>query len=242
MVALVMLVAGASADHDGPLTQTQFELIGYSENGRYLAYETYGLVGPEGLARATVHVLDLIERRWVIGSPIEAAASGPGPALAELRRQARDRSRFLIEDLNIQRPAVLAAMVGDGATEADPHSLSFGVPQPDGAPVSAAVQLELAAYNVIASAPCANRMEGSPLGFSLHMHSFGQNAAVYADGPLPRSRDCPNQYRLMAVIVPFEATDMAHAVAIVSMRTITAEGTERGFVPVPLGSSGQAIR
>ncbi len=242
MVALIMLVASACAEHDGPLVQAQFELIGYSENGRYLAYETFGLFGPEGLARATVHVLDLIERRWVIGSPIEAAATNPDLGLADLRQQARERSRFLIEDLRITRPAVLAAMAGDGAAGIDPHTLSFGVPQPDGGPVAAAVELQLASYDVAATAPCETRMEGSPLGFSLNMQSFGENSAIYADGPLPRSRDCPQQYRLMAVILPFEALDMEHAVALVSMRTITAEGPQRGFVPVPLGTSGRAVR
>lgn len=242
MLASIGLVAGALADHDGPLTQTQFELIGYSENGRYLAYETFGLGGPEGLAHAAVHVLDLAERRWVIGSPIEVTAGNPQLGLAELREQVRDRSHFLIEDLNIHRPAVLAAMVGDGAASDDPHTLSFGIPQPDGGPVDAPVELQLAAYDVVASSPCETRMQGSPIGFSLNMHSFGENSAIYADGPLPRSRDCPEQYRLMAVVLPFEAVDMEHAVVLVSMRTITAEGPRRGFVPVPLGTSGRTIR
>lgn len=216
----------------------QFGLIGFSENGRYLAYETFGHYGPEALGRATVHLMDLVEHRWVIGSPVTATTTDPSRNLASLRSEAKARAAFLIDELHITRPAVFAAMIGDGAPENDAQRLHFRVPRTDQEPRSVPFTLEIAAYDVQAAAPCEGLMEGPPRGFSLSLESFGQNSQVYADGALPRSRGCPNDYRLVAVVIPYQAEDMRHAVALVSVRNIATDGVSRDFVPVPLVTRG----
>lgn len=240
-LTMIVLVTGALAEHDPGLPLAQFEPIGFSENGRYLAYETFGLFGQDGLGSASVHVLDLVERRWVIGSPVTVAATRDGQSLADLRALAEERAGFLIKDLHITRPAVMAALNGDGEPQENGHLLKFGIPRPNGEPVSVPFTLEIAAYDVQAASPCEGVMEGSPRGFSLSIESFGQNSSVYADGPLPRSRGCPDHYRLMAVVVPFGAVDMSHAVALVSAQNVGPDGVQRNFVPVPLSMPGRGI-
>lgn len=231
----------ALADHETQLPHTQFGLIGYSENGRYLAYETFGHSGLEALGHATVHLIDLVEQRWVIGSPVSATTTDPSRTLASLRTEARARASFLIDDLHITRPAIIAAMIGDGVPGNDAQQLHFGIPRPDGEAVSVPFTLEIAAFDVQAAAACEGVMNGAPRGFSLHIESFGQNSEVYSDGPLPRSRGCPDDYRLVAVVIPYQADDMRHAVALVSVRNIAADGVSRSFVPVPLAKTAWGI-
>lgn len=218
-----------------------FDLIGYSQNGRYLAYEVYGYRGEDALPFSEVHLLDTVERRWVIGSPIIVEASKAGTSIDETRREARDRAAGLIADFQVARPAFLAAFNGDGSIGSEPNQLRFGIPGPGGSAPAVEFTLDLSTFATIAAGPCAGLMDELPKGFRLDISSFGQTSSIYEDGSLPRSRGCPSSYRILAVVLPYRAVDMTSAVAIVVADNHSDAWSYRSFVPVPLGAPGRGV-
>jgi predicted secreted protein len=77
-LGLVAALAGpAAADY------THDRVIGFSEDGRYFAFETYGLQRGSGLPFAKLFVVDLDRDARVQGSPIRARAPKPACAIRE---------------------------------------------------------------------------------------------------------------------------------------------------------------
>lgn len=234
-------IGAVLAEHNAPKPLTQFDLIGYSDNGRYLAYETYGYQDDPALAYAHVQVLDLRERRWVIGSPIVSDAVSPEETIADMRQKVREKAEFLLQDLHVIRPAFLAALIGDGALEQTGDALDFGVPQADGGAPLVPFTLTMTQFDVQAAAPCSTLMDEMPQGFRLSMSSFDRKSSIYEDGALTRSRGCPTDYQIKAVVLPYRAENLTHAMALIAADNYGQDGVYRSFVPVPLGLPGGGI-
>ncbi len=77
-------------------------------------------------------------------------------------------------------------------------------------------------------------MVDTALGFSLNVDYWdGSSDEVHKDGDtLPKSRSCPQDYRLYAVVSPFE--DGFNRVAFISSYPFDFEGVSRRFLAVPL--------
>ncbi|MCA1775639.1 MAG: DUF2259 domain-containing protein [Loktanella sp.] len=58
---------------------THDQIIGFSEDGRYFAYETFGLQRGSGLPYASIYVVDLDRDAWVSGTPFEASEGEADP-------------------------------------------------------------------------------------------------------------------------------------------------------------------
>jgi len=235
LIALLVLLSAVppvTADHK---PAAQFSLIGYSADGRYLAYEEFGIAPDTGHAFAEMHVLDVHERRWVLGSPLrEESHETTSENLGALRYSVFERAMGLLRDLEIVRPAYVAALNGDGVPGGRNRHIAFSVP----AISPEVIDLSLTLHEVQAASTC-DTMIGKDLakGFAVHMKGFGRETELYRDGPLSRARGCPTDYRLMAIVLPFDARDLAHAVALVAADLAGSSGSRRSFVPVPLGAA-----
>ena len=75
-------------------------------------------------------------------------------------------------------------------------------------------------------------------GFALSLSGDGPTRELHRDGTLPEWRGCPVGYRLYAVVIPHEPSDISNGVAIVSSYPFDFQGSARRFVIVPLGQPG----
>ena len=229
----LLLLAGPALAGDRALA----DFIGYSEDGRYFAFEEFGVQDGSGLAYSSIYVIDLTTDRWVVGTPVRAEGQDEATSLSEIRAQARGEANSVLEAMAIEVPADIAALVGDGVPGNDGTRLRFGSPSfPAPGAVSGDYELKLSSFPVKTAAPCKDWFGQEPLGYELNIATAGgSERLLHRDATLPRSRGCPLQYRLYGVVLPFEAGSISHGIAIVSVYPGGFEGPDRRFIAVPLG-------
>lgn len=211
------------------------EVIGYSADERYFAFEEYGILDGSGSAYSNIYIVDLSEDRWVVGTPIQIQADDEGEGLHSIRARARALALPRFDDLEIYRPAQVAAFTGDGEPDNDGLSLSFGLPGvTDPNAITGKYDLSIEIYTAPASAPCLEWFADEARGFLLVIKDFGASREAHRDRTLPRSRGCPITYKITGVYLPFEATDISRSVALISVYSHGFEGANRRFVAVPL--------
>jgi predicted secreted protein len=211
------------------------EIRGYSEDGRYFAFEEFGVQDGSGFAYSTYYMIDLSQDRWVVGTPVQDMAESEDITLDAIRKRAAGDAASRLDDLGITVPAEVAAAIGDGAVDTEGKSLSFGLPRYS-APgsVLGKYTLSLKTFTAEAAAPCQDWFGAVAKGFIAKLGDSGPAREVHRDGVLPRSRGCPEDYRIYGVYVPFGATDISHSVALISVFAHGFEGLDRRFIAVPL--------
>ncbi len=210
------------------------DLIGFSPDARYFAFEEFGIQDGSGFAYSSIYLLDLTNDSWVVGTPIRAQAADEERGLADTRAEAGRNAAAHLRDFDISVPVDVATMLGDGTPEIDGKTLRFGVPGYAPGQVMDKHHLQLRSFETGAANPCSEWFDSAPLGFELVLSDAETDTVIYRDGTLPRSRACPTDYRLYAVALPFMSQDIASGVAIVSYYPQGFEGPDRRFLAVPL--------
>ncbi len=217
----------------------QFTPLGFSLDGRYFAYEEFGVQDGSGFPFSNVFILDVAEDKWAGGSPFRAVIEDEKPGLAEARAEAAGQAAKAIADLAITEPAVIVAMNADGTPIEDRKSLvfgplGFGLDEPNDSST-----LTLTTFPSTSSVPCVEDYGFEPpVGFALTLKPFDRSEAeIHRDKAVPASRGCTVDYRLSAVVVPFNWTwHERQPVAMVSVYSHGFEGPDRRFIAVPIES------
>ncbi|MDD7973252.1 DUF2259 domain-containing protein [Roseinatronobacter sp. HJB301] len=114
--------------------------IGFSEDGQYFAFKTYGLQRGSGLPYATVFVVDLTQNAWVSGTPFRAGRNEssmieveavPFEALEQVCREAMDSAATMLQDLRIRRPATVLYAADIGQTHLPQEVIRVSIPNRD---------------------------------------------------------------------------------------------------------------
>jgi len=212
------------------------EVIGFSGDARYFAFEEFGIQDGSGFAYANLYVIDLAADRWVTGSPVRVQATDEARSLVAVRAEAAGAAAGLIEKFDITVPGEIVALLGDGVPDADGRALAFGRPGYAPGAVLEPARLALETFEAAAANPdCAAWFGTPPRGFALHLIDAAGTRLIHRDAaPLPRSRGCPLDYRLHAVVLPSGAAALDAAVALVSSYPGGFEGPDRRFLAVPL--------
>lgn len=211
------------------------DYIGFSEDFRYFAFEEFGIQDGSGFAYSTVYVVDLDTDSWVIGTPVRLQADSEETLLRDLRHEIGHKAEGHIAEFGLDMPVEIAAMIGDGVPDTAAKSLNFGAPGYMPGAVSGDYTLGLSTFPATATSPCAEWFDVAPLGFELTIGDKASTRLVHRDQNLPRSRGCPTDYRIHAVVMPFGGATLSHAVAIISVYPGGFEGPDRRFLAVPLG-------
>lgn len=210
------------------------DLIGYSQDLGYFAFEEYGIQDGSGFAYSNIYVVNLVEDAWVVGTPFRLQAEDETTSLVQVRAELMAKASETLGTLRIEVPAVPLALNGDGAPGPG-QTLEFGLPGFGLNPIEDTIGLELSAFPTTATTPCVEWFDAEPLGYQLSITAGGQTRVHHRDAALPRSRGCPLNYRLYGVVAPYMAASLANAVAIISVYSYGFEGPDRRFVAVPLG-------
>lgn len=240
------LVASKSAA--SPYTHDQ--IIGFSDDGRYFAYETFGLQRGSGLPFANIFVVDLDRDAWVSGSPFrsspgeEAMAeveAAPYAALASTRQEARRSADPMLHDLRIRRPATVLYAAGIGQAHEADELTRIDIPNPDNPTAAPSDSFSLLLESFPAPGGADYCFEPEVLrGFSLVLQNTGAPAqTLHRDQSIPASRGCPATYRLDAVVSAGYPQPDSVFVAMVSVWRQGFEGLQRHVIalPVPLHQS-----
>lgn len=214
-----------------------FNVLGYSPDGKYFAFEQFGIQDGSGFAYSEIQVIDLVADKWTYGSPFLARAgeTNPDEPLADVRAETHKKAEDKLRQYKIGEPAETLALIGDGVSGADGRTLSFSAPaccgpgqsQDDGQMMS------LATFPVDADSDCISLLGHKPLGYALTLGKGSRTVELHRDnGTLPRSRGCATDYRIYGVIQPFQIK--GPRLAIVSVYPLGFEGPDRRFLIVPI--------
>jgi predicted secreted protein len=236
-LGLAALMAAPAAAGDRAL----LDIIGYSPDGLYFAFEEYGVQDGSGFAYSTIYALDLKADKWLYGTPfhVQASDDDPDETLAEVRARAFVEAQDQLKPKGIgELPAEILAMLGDGVPDADGLELTYAIPSwgPPGETEESPYSLALETFEAKAGDPgCADYTPDPVLGYALTLTRGDSDVAIHRDTTVPKSRGCPLAYRLHAVVQAF-AMGMADSVpvAIISMYPFGFEGPDRRFLAVPL--------
>lgn len=210
------------------------EVIGYSRDSHYFAFEEFGIQDGAGFAYSNIYVVDLVEDNWVVGTPVRILADDEQTPLTEVRAAAREKASETLKTLEIEAPVQVLAMPGDGTPDQSGDTLHFGLPRMSDGTVEGDYQLSLKTAETQAMTPCHAWFGARALGFTLSVAEAGATRVIHADETLPRSRGCPVSYRIYGVMAPWTEDPLPHAVALISVFAQGFEGPDRRFLVVPL--------
>lgn len=208
-----------------------FQPIGFSADGRYFAFEEYGVQDGSGFPYSNTYILDLPADKWVNGTPVRMTHHDETVGIAALRQLAAEDVAGRLNELGIDQPAAIIALNGEGEPDAAAYGLRFGTPGFGFDPVQDEHLLELQVFDLPSAADCAI-IEDQTKGFALNLDGVELSRD---SGKLPKSRGCAMDYRLYAVVRPADfAVVPSPGVAIIASYPFGFEGPDRRFLAVPL--------
>ena len=111
-LALLLLATPAAQAADS----AQSRAIGFSPDGRYFAFEQYGIQDGSGFGYSDIFILDIEQDRWVPGTPVQVLIEDESTHIDEARKQANQKAQPLITQFKadgIERGAVTLLRFGD---------------------------------------------------------------------------------------------------------------------------------
>jgi predicted secreted protein len=208
------------------------EILGFSEDGKLFAFEEYGIQDGSGFPYANRYYIDTNTDEFLPNTPILVRLDNEEASLETARSQARTLGEQVIED------SVLAAHRGDtvgmnALTElnADPHRMVVN-PRPVFPPIDPTVEFRLEEIPLPPAEGCES--QGPAAGFRLlriNARNHAPTELLHEDTTIPKSRNCPNGYRIGRVQTYFGSGRPAFAV-LIAIRQYGFEGPDFRWIAV----------
>jgi predicted secreted protein len=236
LAASVLLAASLPATAVLAGDAASFNPLGFSEDGRYFAFEEFGIQDGSGFPYANLTILDVTEDKWAAGSPFRIRLDDETATLAEARHAAQLAAAPHFASLAIETPALTVALNGDGEPSGDGSTMTFGSPGYGLAPPQDVSTLTLTTTLPDYAGPCVTDYGfDPPVGYTLALDALSGVTTLHEDEAVPASRGCTVAYRLYGVFAPLDWAGLGLApVAVLSVYTNGFEGPDRRFIAVPI--------
>jgi predicted secreted protein len=213
------------------------QILGFSPNGRYFAFEEYGVEDGSGFPYSTFYVIDTVDDAWIPGTPIRVNPQDDQVTLDTARGEARKRARAVLADRSIGQEGFLVVSNPPTELSSDPHMVHFRAsPWYNSGPSSWYLTLTLLPFPD--APPCENL--GPVQGFRLVLaDDDGRTWTLQDDKSIPASRGCPQDYAITDVITYFRDGYFPTMVVLVSKFSQGFEGLDRRFIAVAGEFEGQ---
>jgi predicted secreted protein len=217
------------------------DIFGFSNDGRYFAFEQYGIQDGSGFPYSEIFLIDLDSDSWVEGTPVRIRLEDENQSLQAARNQARATARPLLDRAQIVNNARIFASNVLYETVTDPRRMSFRtfytsfghleLVESDDAEISLVLE------EIVLPAPKDCPAGDTPLsGFLLKAkHGTGAFEEIYRDSAIPAARRCPLKYSLSDAVSLITADGrIQRLVVLVNIFSYGFEGPDRRFIAVPL--------
>lgn len=207
-------------------------IIGFSPDGRYFAFEQFGVQDGSGHPYADIFITDLKQDRWVEGTPLHVRQDKESTSPQGARNEALKLAGPMLKKLNITQPGRLVASRQIGELGEPVKSLIFKpyyYTPPEGI-----VTIKLEVLDLPAIKSCENFAKTAK-GFALTLlRAKGKAQEIHHDKAVPISRICPVDYGISDIV----AYDIAHNntvfVILISLMQRGFEGPDRRFLALPV--------
>ncbi|PLX37190.1 MAG: hypothetical protein C0606_11875 [Hyphomicrobiales bacterium] len=208
------------------------DVIGFSRDGKYFAFEQYGVQDGSGFPYSEIFVVEVAKDEWVRGTPARTLIRQDGAKLDQARENSRDRIAPYLWRLNIGTKG--SHVVSDQAETADAAArfFAFTLPDNEDGPGLGTVRLRLI-ENALPAANCELTGEQTH-GFTLVLESeTGEPLRILEeDTEIPPSRGCPIHYGISDVVALQRAGAGPALVVLISMYRLGFEGLDRRFLAI----------
>jgi predicted secreted protein len=211
-------------------------VIGFSPDGRYLAFEQYGVQDGSGFPFSEIFILDLDANQWVKGSPFRAKVEKDGAPVSAARAKSAKAAQALLAQLKTTEPGEVLASQPPTQSPRDRHRLSFDpfyASLPSRPVGRYTLNLELVGFP--APENCYAE-DGKQVGFRLTIidNDHKTTAEVHKDLAIPGSRHCPRDYDIADIIAYRSPSSLgARSVALIGVYMPGFEGLNRRLIAVP---------
>src|SRR3569623_978787 len=107
-----MMLAGAPAP---AAAEANINIIGYSEEGPYFAFEEFGTHDGSGANFSSIYIIDLSTDKWVQGAPFTVDTSDDADPeaklLGQVRTEAMAKAKAKLAELKITSPYTILALI-----------------------------------------------------------------------------------------------------------------------------------
>lgn len=203
-------------------------IIGFSSDGKYFAFEEYGVQDGSGFPYSNIYIIELENDKWVEGAPITVSLRDENATTYAARRQALTEAAPLLDKYGTVESPKLLASNAVGEEVPDPHTMIFKRFHN----VSDLWTVKLSHIDLDLPPHCQSLPGVKGLALTV---SVGDKEAreVYRDTRLPESRGCPENYRL-ADVIAFGESETARVVVLVHKLTFGFEGRDARFIAIPV--------
>lgn len=234
---IAILVLGQTANSLPALAgdAAALEILGFSRDGSVFAFEEYGVQDGSGFPYANRYYIDTAKDEFLKGTPIRVRLDDEGADVEAARRQAEERGEAILAQ------AELAANRGftagfNAVTElsADPYRIVVN-PRPVFPPIDDPLEFRLEEIpfgNLPGMETCNS--QGETKGFRLlriETRDQGRTRLLHEDQTIPKSRGCPNGYRIGGVQT-FSTDGLSTFAVLIAVRQYGFEGPDFRWMAV----------
>ncbi len=198
--------------------KAQLDVIGFSPDGRFFAFEQSGTLPQSHQGYAELYVVDTNSNAWVVGTPIKIRSHEQQGGVKHALDILDDQSARLLRRLGLNR-----AIEGVAFVPKDKTSLAFSLPWGEAASLRLMIRGDLAAPGCPLSIPM---LRGAVQGFHLLLQRPTIVSVLYSDKMVPRERGCVLSYGFMSAYTKMRGNEAILA-AIISYQEKTSHDDER---------------
>ncbi|QPC93406.1 DUF2259 domain-containing protein [Mesorhizobium sp. INR15] len=229
-ISLLAQFSTPLAAHAGDVAE--LEILGFSKDGGVFAFEEYGVQDGSGFPYANRYYIDTSDDSFLKGTPIRVQIEDEAATLEAARLQARQKGEAIVKQAELtSNKGITAGFNPVTELSADPHRIVVN-PRPIFSPVDQPLEFRLDELGMNNTAGCES--QGEINGFRLlriEAQDGGTTKLLHEDKSIPKSRGCPNGYRIGAVQT-FSMDSLSAYAVLIAVRQYGFEGPDFRWIAV----------
>lgn len=218
----------------------KLNIIGFSADRKYFAFEQYGQQDGSGFSYSEVFITDLETNSWVKDTPIRFQAKTEDVTIAVARASVAEAANPLFVKYKVEHSADVVAANPLTEVVTTRRTITFdtgfvGIPLPLDRTVEGRFDLNLTTASFPSGDQCPTE-DGKISGFALRLTNTITKATsvAYEDEKIPSSRRCPVDYDIDSIVSYRDIKDEPVYVAMIAVYSLGFEGPDRRFIAVPI--------
>jgi predicted secreted protein len=210
----------------------ELQILGFTEDGGVFAFEEYGVQDGSGFPYANRYYIDTNDDSFLDGTPVRVRIEDESATLDGARAQARQKGEAIVaqSELSANR-GITAGFNPVTELSADAHRIMVS-PRPIFPPVDQPLEFRLEEIGLNDTQNCES--QGEINGFRLlriEAQAGGATRLLHEDKSIPKSRGCPNGYRIGAVQT-FSMDALSAYAVLIAVRQYGFEGPNFRWIAV----------